>query len=76
MFPGQEIVQSTIIEEESFLAWKEEAFDIWQEWAQLYPRTSPARQLLDSITNEWWLVSLIHHDYKQADGLWNLLLED
>jgi len=26
VFPGQEIIQSTIIEHESFLTWKEEAF--------------------------------------------------
>ncbi|KAL7422693.1 methylenetetrahydrofolate reductase 1 [Cryptotrichosporon argae] len=75
-FPGQEIVQSTIIEEISFLAWKEEAFEIWSEWARLYPRDSPAHRLLDGIGNEWWLVSLIHHDYKDADALWRFLLDD
>jgi methylenetetrahydrofolate reductase (NADPH) len=75
-FPGQEIVQSTIIEEISFLAWKEEAFDIWNEWSLLYPRQSPARKLLDEISNEWWLVSLIHHDYKDSEGLWRFLLDN
>ncbi|KAL1409881.1 methylenetetrahydrofolate reductase 1 [Vanrija albida] len=75
-FPGQEIVQSTIIEQLSFLAWKEEAFDIWNEWSLLYPRNSPARKLLDEISNEWWLVSLIHHDYKDPEGLWRFLLDN
>ncbi|KAK1922997.1 methylenetetrahydrofolate reductase-domain-containing protein [Papiliotrema laurentii] len=74
VFPGQEIVQSTIIEATSFLAWKEEAFDIWTEWSLLYPRLSPARKLLEEIAGECWLVSLIHHDYKDTDGLWNFLL--
>ncbi|BEJ16425.1 hypothetical protein CspHIS471_0510300 [Cutaneotrichosporon sp. HIS471] len=75
VFPGQEIQQSTIIEEISFLAWKQEAFEIWQEWARLYPRDSPARKYLDSVADEWWLVSLIHHDYKDKDALWRFLLE-
>ncbi|WWD20602.1 methylenetetrahydrofolate reductase [Kwoniella shandongensis] len=75
VFPGQEISQSTIIEETSFHAWKEEAFDIWTEWSLLYPRQSPARKLLEGIAGEWWLVSLIHHDYKDAEGLWKFLLE-
>ncbi|WWC65163.1 methylenetetrahydrofolate reductase [Kwoniella dejecticola CBS 10117] len=76
VFPGQEIVQSTIIETESFLAWKEEAFDIWTEWSLLYPRHSPARKLLESIAGEWWLVSLIHHDYKDKEALWRFLLDE
>lgn len=75
-FPGQEIVQSTIIEEISFLAWKDEAFDIWREWSLLYPRSSPARKLLEDVSENWWLVSVIHHDYKQPKALWEFLLED
>jgi len=75
VFPGQEIVQSTIIEEISFLSWKEEAFDIWREWSLLYPRNSPARKLLEDVSDNWWLVSLIHHDYKDAQGLWRFLLD-
>lgn len=57
------------------MAWKEEAFDIWTEWSLLYPRLSPARKLLEDIASDWWLVSLIHHDYKDVNGLWNFLLE-
>ncbi|EJT46462.1 methylenetetrahydrofolate reductase (NADPH) [Trichosporon asahii var. asahii CBS 8904] len=75
-FPGQEIVQSTIIEELSFLAWKEEAFEIWDEWARLYPRNSPARKLIENVSDEWWLVCLIHHNYKDTEGLWRFLLDN
>ncbi|WVR08500.1 methylenetetrahydrofolate reductase [Kwoniella sp. DSM 27419] len=76
VFPGQEIVQSTIIEAESFHAWKEEAFDIWTEWSVLYPRQSPARKMLEGIAGEWWLVSLIHHDFKDTGALWRFLLDE
>lgn len=36
VFPNKEIVQTTIIEEQSFKAWKDEAFKILLEWANLY----------------------------------------
>jgi methylenetetrahydrofolate reductase (NADPH) len=75
VFPGQEIVQSTIIEQVSFLAWKEEAFEIWTEWSRLYPKRSRSRQMLEGIAENAWLVSVIHHDYKKPDALWKFLLE-
>ncbi|KAJ9098057.1 hypothetical protein QFC19_006492 [Naganishia cerealis] len=76
VFPGQEIVTSTQIQEESFLAWKEEAFEIWTEWSRLYPLRSASRKLLQGIADNAWLVSVIHHDYKDPEGLWRFLLGD
>jgi len=76
VFPGHEIVQSTIIERENFLSWKEEAFSIWQEWAQFYPPGSSERKLLVNVRQDRWLVSVMHHDYKNPQGLWTFLLED
>ncbi|KAA1469427.1 methylenetetrahydrofolate reduct [Dentipellis sp. KUC8613] len=76
VFPGQEIIQSTIIEQESFLTWKEEAFSIWTEWASLYPPKSQERELLEGIRNSRWLINVTHHDYKDPEGLWNFLFED
>lgn len=54
---------------------QEEAFEIWSEWSLLYPRASDARKLIEGISENWWLVSLIHHDYKDEDGLWRFLLD-
>ena len=73
VFPGQEVAQSTIIEKESFLAWKEEAFSIWGEWASYYPPGSPERELLDAVKRKRWLVSIIHHDYQNTDSLWTFM---
>ncbi|KAH7923471.1 methylenetetrahydrofolate reduct [Leucogyrophana mollusca] len=73
MFPGQEIAQTTIIERESFLTWKDEAFSIWAEWASFYPPGSSERNLLEGVRKERWLVSIIHHDYKREDALWTFL---
>ncbi|KAH0583602.1 hypothetical protein H2248_009221 [Termitomyces sp. 'cryptogamus'] len=76
VFPGQEIVQTTIIEKESFISWKEEAFSIWADWASFYRPGSPERTLLESVRNERWLVSIVHHDYKNVDSLWTFLFDE
>ncbi|KAI8870171.1 methylenetetrahydrofolate reduct [Ramicandelaber brevisporus] len=36
VFPGKEIIQPTIVEVVSFLAWKDEAFELWSAWARLF----------------------------------------
>ncbi|KAJ7188463.1 methylenetetrahydrofolate reductase-domain-containing protein [Mycena filopes] len=76
VFPGQEIAQTTIIERESFLSWKEEAFSIWSEWASLYRPQSEERRLLESVRDERWLVSIVHHDYRDPQALWTFLCDD
>ncbi|KAH7889616.1 methylenetetrahydrofolate reductase-domain-containing protein [Phlebopus sp. FC_14] len=75
VFPGQEIVQTTIIERESFITWKEEAFSIWAEWASFYPPGSEQRTLFDSVRKERWLVSIVHHNFKCPDALWSFLFD-
>ncbi|KAL4244857.1 methylenetetrahydrofolate reductase family protein [Abortiporus biennis] len=75
VFPGQEIAQSTIIEKESFLAWKDEAFGIWAEWGSFYPPESPQRRLLDAVREKRWLVTIIHHDFQDSSALWKFLFE-
>lgn len=76
VFPGQEIAQSTIIERDSFLAWKEEAFRIWAEWSMFYPPGSAERELLERMRQERWLITIVHHDFKDPDGLWNFWLDN
>ncbi|THU88584.1 methylenetetrahydrofolate reduct [Dendrothele bispora CBS 962.96] len=75
VFPGQEIIQTTIIEQENFLSWAEEAFSIWKNWASFYRPGSPERALLESVHHERWLVSIVHHNYKDASALWTFLSE-
>ncbi|TFK30211.1 methylenetetrahydrofolate reduct [Coprinopsis marcescibilis] len=75
VFPGQEVQQTTIIEQESFLSWKDEAYSIWNDWANFYHPESPERKLLQTVADERWLVSVIHHDYKDPNALWTFLLD-
>ncbi|RKU46013.1 hypothetical protein DL546_008139 [Coniochaeta pulveracea] len=76
VFPGKEIVTPTIVEEVSFRAWSEEAFSIWGEWAKVYGYGSESQKLLDGIRERSWLVNVIHHDFVNTNGLWDLLLKD
>merc|ERR1719191_1948100 len=36
VFPGREISQPTVVDVTSFMAWKDEAFSLWGEWAAIY----------------------------------------
>ncbi|KAL1944800.1 hypothetical protein VTO73DRAFT_3230 [Trametes versicolor] len=75
VFPGQEIAQTTIIEKESFLSWKDEAFSIWSEWASFFRPGSQERTLLEGVRDQRWLVSLVHHDYMDPAALWTFLFK-
>lgn len=58
VFPGKEIVQPTIVETISFLAWKDEAYRLGVDWAQCHSALSPSRQLIGSIMEIWYLVNI------------------
>ena len=55
---------------------QEEAYQIWLEWSALYPVGSASRKLLEGIVDGHWLVTIVHHDYKRPDGLWEWLTEE
>lgn len=75
VFPNSPIIQTTKIEQESFKAWRDEAFCIWSEWAKLFPRNTPSNTLLKSIYSDYCIVSVVHHDFIQSDELWEILLD-
>lgn len=74
VFPLKEVLQPTIIDYQSFKAWNEEAFLLWLEWARCYKKTSKSYELLNSIYNDYYLISIIHHDFKEETALWDSLL--
>lgn len=74
VFPAKEVLQPTIIDYESFKAWSEEAFMLWVEWARCYHMGLEAYNLLQSIYNDYYLVSMIYHDFTDEYGLWATLL--
>lgn len=78
VFRGKEIITPTIIEAESFRAWAEEAYSIWQEWRRCFPRGSENEQCLERCRRDIVLVNVVGQKFIEDDGkrLWKLLLED
>lgn len=72
VFPGKEIVQPTIVDATAFMAWKEEAFELWAQWASLYEAESASSQLLKSIKNQWYLINIVDNNFVVGDGIWKL----
>lgn len=58
VFPGKEIVQPTIVEAISFLAWKDEAYRLGDDWAKCYDSKSVSRALIEGIMDTWYLVNI------------------
>ncbi|KAI9248609.1 methylenetetrahydrofolate reductase-domain-containing protein [Sporodiniella umbellata] len=72
VFPGKEIVQPTIVESTAFMAWKDEAFELWNEWARVYDRKSESARLIMDIHDQWYLVNIVHNDFQNENGIWQL----
>jgi methylenetetrahydrofolate reductase (NADPH) len=68
VFTSREIIQPTQIDKESFLAFSEEAFQLWNDWSLLYPPKSKTNQFLNSIGDEVWLVNIVQNDYFKSFG--------
>ncbi|GJJ11534.1 hypothetical protein Clacol_005768 [Clathrus columnatus] len=69
VFPGKEIVQPTIVEAVSFMAWKDEAFELGYHWANVYEADSPSRKLVHHIMDTYFLVNVVHNDFKVSDAI-------
>lgn len=50
VFPGKEIIQPTVVDPDSFMVWKDEAFELWTKaWACLFPDGDLSKQLLEQV---------------------------
>lgn len=74
VFPGKEIVQPTIVETISFLAWKDEAFRLGTDWAHCHSALSSSRQLLDNIMQTWYLVNIGKSEFLRFYDVTNLVV--
>ena len=63
VFPNKEIIQPTIVDSESFMAWKDEAFALWlTQWAKIYPETSVSYAVIKEIHDKKAKCKLISFD--------------
>jgi methylenetetrahydrofolate reductase (NADPH) len=68
VFPNREIVQPTVVDQDSFSVWKDEAFALWMsQWAPLYPEGSPSRALIQEVHDSYYLVNCVDNDYVKGD---------
>lgn len=68
VFPSCEVLQPTIVDPTSFVAWKDEAFEQWTEqWANVYSDDSPSHSLIWTIHDSFWLVNLVDNDFVRGD---------
>ena len=68
VFPGQEILQPTVVDAGAFVAWKDEAFHLWESmWAAAYPADSPARAILDTVCSTYYLFNIVDNDFIHGD---------
>lgn len=58
VYPGKEIIQPTVVETISFMAWKDEAFRLGEDWAHCYDKETPARWVIEGVMGSWWLINI------------------
>jgi methylenetetrahydrofolate reductase (NADPH) len=72
IFPNREIVQPTIVETVSFLAWKDEAYRLGDDWSRCYPASSQSRRLIQGVMDEWFLVNIVNNDFHQKEEIFRI----
>ncbi|KAF2672603.1 methylenetetrahydrofolate reductase 2, partial [Microthyrium microscopicum] len=72
VFPGKEIVQPTIVERVSFLAWKDEFFRLGEDWGECHPKNSPSRYVIEGLMETWFLVNIVDNDFHQSHSIFPL----
>lgn len=79
VFPNHKIVQPTIVERSSFLAWKDEAFVLWDQWVQCFEGETESREtrkVLEEVKEKWYLMNVVNNDYHEPTGVFDLFEED
>eukprot|EP01117_Protostelium_nocturnum_P012738 TRINITY_DN4706_c0_g1_i1.p1 TRINITY_DN4706_c0_g1~~TRINITY_DN4706_c0_g1_i1.p1 ORF type:complete len:596 (+),score=215.73 TRINITY_DN4706_c0_g1_i1:440-2227(+) len=68
VFPNREIIQPTVVDSESFLVWKDEAFGLWTtHWISLYKTTSPSIKILEFVRDNYFLVNVVDDNFVDGD---------
>jgi len=68
VFPGKEIIQPTVVEDSTFVVWKDEAFALWlSQWKAIYESSSNSASLIQDIHDTFYLVNLVDNDYINGD---------
>lgn len=69
VFPGKEIIQPTIVEAISFMAWKDEAYELGKQWAAMYEPDSTSHKLISDLMDNSLLVNVVHNDFHDPEAI-------
>lgn len=72
IFPNREIVQPTIVETVSFLAWKDEAFRLGLDWSKCYAPGSGSRKLVETIMDECYLINIVNNNFRETHEIFKI----
>ena len=74
VFPDSEIKQPTIVEKESFLQWKTEAFQLWKKWSEIYEQNTESKSLIDFIHDNFYLINIVDNDFvSEKESIYTLI---
>jgi len=63
VFPGKEILQPTVVDTNSFLVWKDEAFALWNLWGNIYDDESVSKTIIQKVRDSYYLVSIVDNNF-------------
>jgi methylenetetrahydrofolate reductase (NADPH) len=72
VFPGRAVIQPTVADPVSFVAWKQEAFDLWTAaWAAIYPEHSPSHALIWDVHDSFFLMHIVDDEFVSGN-VWDV----
>jgi len=74
VFPGKEILQPTVVDTNSFVVWKDEAFALWNLWGNIYDDDSISKNLIQKVRDSYYLVSIVDNNFITGN-IWNIFTE-
>ena len=75
VFPGKEIIQPTVVDHNSFLVWKDEAFALWRsQWQSVYEPSSESFKTIGDVYENFYLVNVVENDFINGN-IFNLFNE-
>ena len=68
IFANHEIIQPTVVDQNAFRLWKNEAFAAWiDKWAYIYEAGSPSQLFLKKVHDTFYLVNVVDNDFINSD---------